>query len=79
MQERPGLRGRLRHHEHHDDVEERGGDRAVLSRRLCLKPRGAVAIMGRYQLGRQLTSVEIERLVAFLKTLTGEYEGSVLQ
>jgi len=40
---------------------------------------GAVAIMGRYQLGRQLTSAEIARLVAFLKTLTGEYEGHVLQ
>ena len=40
---------------------------------------GAVAIMGRYQLGRQLTSDEIGRLVAFLKTLTGEYEGHVLQ
>lgn len=40
---------------------------------------GAVVLMGRYQLGRQLTSAEIERLVAFLKTLTGEYEGHVLQ
>jgi cytochrome c peroxidase len=40
---------------------------------------GAVAIMARYQLGRQLTSSEVELLVAFLKTLTGEYEGRVLQ
>ncbi|HLZ28680.1 MAG TPA: cytochrome-c peroxidase [Chloroflexota bacterium] len=40
---------------------------------------GAVTLMGRYQLGRQLTSAEIERLVAFLKTLTGEYAGTVLK
>jgi cytochrome c peroxidase len=40
---------------------------------------GAILIMGRYQLGRQLTGTEIELLAAFLKTLTGEYEGHVLQ
>lgn len=40
---------------------------------------GAVVIMGRYQLGRQLTYAEVARLVAFLKTLTGEYAGHVLQ
>jgi cytochrome c peroxidase len=40
---------------------------------------GAVVIMGRYQLGRQLTSAEVEPLVAFLKTLTGEYDGQPLQ
>jgi cytochrome c peroxidase len=39
----------------------------------------AVAIMGRYQLGRQLTKPEIDLLVAFLKTLTGEYQGHILQ
>lgn len=39
----------------------------------------AVVIMGRYQLGRQMTYPEIDRLVAFLNTLTGEYEGRVLQ
>jgi cytochrome c peroxidase len=40
---------------------------------------GAVVIMGRYQLGRQLTSSEVEPLVAFLKTLTGDYKGQPLQ
>jgi cytochrome c peroxidase len=40
---------------------------------------GAVVIMGRYQLGRALTRPEIELLTAFLKTLTGEYQGHVLQ
>jgi cytochrome c peroxidase len=39
----------------------------------------AVVIMGRYQLGRQLTLAEVQRLTAFLKTLTGEYEGRVLE
>jgi cytochrome c peroxidase len=39
----------------------------------------AVAIMGRYQLGRQLTRPEIDSLVAFLRTLTGEYQGHILQ
>jgi cytochrome c peroxidase len=40
---------------------------------------GAVLIMGRYQLGRQLTASEVGLLVTFLKTLTGEYEGQPLQ
>jgi cytochrome c peroxidase len=39
----------------------------------------AVVVMGRYQLGRQLTNSETADLVAFLETLTGEYEGRVLQ
>jgi cytochrome c peroxidase len=39
----------------------------------------AVLVMGRYQLGRQLTATEIQLLVTFLKTLTGEYEGRPLQ
>lgn len=38
----------------------------------------AVEIMGVSQLGRTLTESEIEGLVAFLKTLTGEYNGSKL-
>ncbi len=38
----------------------------------------AVAIMGQYQLGRPLSAAEIELLVAFLKTLTGEYDGESL-
>jgi len=39
----------------------------------------AVLVMGRYQLGRQLTATEIQLLVTFLKTLTGEYEGHALR
>ena len=35
----------------------------------------AVFIMGRYQLGRDLTPEETKKIVAFLKTLTGEYKG----
>lgn len=34
----------------------------------------AVFVMGRYQLGRELTPDEIASLVKFLKTLTGEYK-----
>jgi cytochrome c peroxidase len=40
---------------------------------------GAVVIMGRYQLGRSLTRPEVDLLTAFLKTLTGEYQGHVLR
>jgi cytochrome c peroxidase len=40
---------------------------------------GAVVIMGRYQLGRNLTRSEIDLLTAFLATLTGEYQGRVLR
>ena len=39
---------------------------------------GAVLVMARLQLGRQLTRVEVQRLVAFLGTLTGEYQGQPL-
>ncbi len=38
----------------------------------------AVAVMGRYQLGRRLSPTEIERIVKFLKTLSGEYGGKAL-
>lgn len=38
----------------------------------------AVDAMGRYQLGRTLTTEEKSLLVRFLKTLTGEYEGKPL-
>ena len=38
----------------------------------------AVAIMGRYQLGRSLSGDEVDRIVAFLNTLTGEYNGQPL-
>jgi len=39
----------------------------------------AVAIMTRYQLGVELNPIEISRIVAFLHTLTGEYEGRPLK
>jgi len=38
----------------------------------------AVAVMGKYQLGRRLSLTEIDRLVKFLNTLSGEYEGKAL-
>ncbi|HZS06598.1 MAG TPA: cytochrome-c peroxidase [Blastocatellia bacterium] len=38
----------------------------------------AVRIMGVYQLGRQLSPGEVDRIVKFLKTLTGEYKGKQL-
>ena len=38
----------------------------------------AVTLMGKYQLGRKLSAVEIEQIVKFLKTLTGEFEGKSL-
>ena len=34
-----------------------------------------IRIMGEYQLGRQLKDAEVDRLEAFLQTLTGEYQG----
>lgn len=38
----------------------------------------AVVVMGRYQLGHVLTVEDVDRLVRFLKTLTGEYQGEPL-
>lgn len=38
----------------------------------------AVAVMAKYQLGRQLSQTEIDAIVQFLKTLTGEYQGKPL-
>jgi cytochrome c peroxidase len=38
----------------------------------------AVTIMARYQLGRNLSSNDIEAIVAFLESLTGEYRGKQL-
>ena len=38
----------------------------------------AVVIMAKYQLGRFLSKEELRRIVAFLKTLTGEYGGAPL-
>jgi len=39
---------------------------------------GAVAIMAKYQLGRQLSSEDMDLIVKFLHTLTGEYKGQPL-
>ncbi|MCX8086167.1 MAG: cytochrome-c peroxidase [Rhodocyclaceae bacterium] len=39
----------------------------------------AVAVMGRHQLGRDLSHEDIEAIVAFLHTLTGEWRGKPLQ
>ncbi len=39
----------------------------------------AVQIMARYQLGQKLNEAEVDRIVAFLRTLTGEYSGKPLQ
>jgi cytochrome c peroxidase len=39
----------------------------------------AVAIMGRRQLGQTLSASDIEAIVAFLETLTGEYDGRKLR
>ncbi len=38
----------------------------------------AVVVMGRYQLGRQLSPEDARQIAAFLRTLTGEYEGRPL-
>jgi cytochrome c peroxidase len=38
----------------------------------------AVGVMGRHQLGRRLTRDDIRFVVAFLRTLTGEYRGRPL-
>jgi cytochrome c peroxidase len=39
----------------------------------------AVSVMGRYQLGRELSSEDVAAIVAFLNTLTGEWQGALLQ
>lgn len=38
----------------------------------------AVRIMGKYQIGRELSQQETELIVAFLRTLTGSYQGKSL-
>lgn len=38
----------------------------------------AVAVMGKYQLGRELSQGEIDLLIQFLNALTGEYQGEPL-
>jgi cytochrome c peroxidase len=39
----------------------------------------AVTIMGRYQLGRELAAQDVQHIVAFLHTLTGQWQGKPLQ
>jgi cytochrome c peroxidase len=39
----------------------------------------AVTTMAKYQLGRELPPKDLEQIVLFLKSLTGEYEGKPLQ
>lgn len=39
----------------------------------------AVAIMAKYQLGRPIADEHIELIIAFLKTLPGEYQGRLLE
>ena len=41
-------------------------------------PEDAVRLMAKYQYGKELSADEIAAIVAFLKTLTGEYEGKPL-
>jgi len=38
----------------------------------------AVDVMGKYQLGQALSSEDIDEIVSFLRTLTGEFEGKAL-
>jgi len=38
----------------------------------------AIDVMARYQLGRELDSADVQSIVAFLKSLTGEYRGKPL-
>ena len=38
----------------------------------------AVRVMAKFQLGRTLSAADVEDIVAFLKTLTGEYQGKPL-
>lgn len=40
---------------------------------------GVVLVMARYQLGEKLATDELEKIVAFLNTLTGEYQGKPLE
>ena len=39
----------------------------------------AIAIMGRYQLGRELSAQDVELLESFLQSLTGQWQGKLLQ
>jgi cytochrome c peroxidase len=39
----------------------------------------AVSVMAKYQLGRELPPQDLEQIVKFLKSLTGEYNGKLLE
>jgi cytochrome c peroxidase len=39
----------------------------------------AVRVMGKYQLGKGLSDEDVQLIVAFLRTLSGEWQGRVLQ
>ena len=39
----------------------------------------AIRIMHEFQIGKEITDVETKSIVAFLNTLTGEYNGKLLQ
>ncbi len=61
----PGLRNvELTYPYYHD------GSRATMEQ--------AVADMAKYQVGVELSQAEIDQIVAFLRTLTGEYKGELL-
>lgn len=40
--------------------------------------REVIGIMGNHQLGREIPAHDVDRLIAFLKTLSGEYRGKAL-
>lgn len=39
----------------------------------------AITIMGKYQLGRSLSQTEVDQIADFLRSLTGEYRGKLLE
>ena len=39
----------------------------------------AVRIMHEFEIGHDVTDAEMTKIVAFLKSLTGEYKGQLLQ
>ena len=39
----------------------------------------AIRIMHEFQIGKEINDVEVEKIVVFLGTLNGEYNGKMLQ
>lgn len=39
----------------------------------------AIRIMHEFQIGKEINDVEVEKIVVFLRTLNGEYNGKMLQ